>query len=63
MEERARAVGHVAGTRCREDGGDPSHGVEGAPAVSGPTRSEAREDGRGAPSLERDPYQDEGGEG
>jgi hypothetical protein len=29
MEERARAVGHVAGTRCRADGGDPSHGVEG----------------------------------
>jgi hypothetical protein len=47
----------------REHGGDPSHGVEGARAVSGPTRSEAREDDRGVTSLERDPYQDEGGEG
>lgn len=64
MEERARdAAGHVSRTRCREDGGDPSDGVEGARAVSGPTRSEAREDDRGVPSPERDPYQDEGGEG
>jgi hypothetical protein len=64
MEERARdGVGHVSGTRCREDGGDPRHGIEGARAVSGPTRSEAREDDRGVTSLERDPYQDEGGEG
>jgi hypothetical protein len=64
MGERARdAAGHVSRTRCREDGGDPSHGVEAARAVSGPTRSEAREDNRGIPSPERDPYQDEGGEG
>ena len=64
MGERARdAAGHVSRTRCREHGGDPSHGVEGARAVSGPTRSEAREDDRGVPSPERDPYQDEGGEG
>jgi hypothetical protein len=28
--------------------------------VSGPVRPEAREDGRGVPSQERDPYQDEG---
>jgi hypothetical protein len=60
MGERARdAAGHVH----REHGGDPSHGVEGARAMSGPTRSEAREDDRGVPSPERDPYQDEGGEG
>jgi hypothetical protein len=64
MGERARdAAGHVFRTRCREDGGDPSQGVEGARTVSGPPRSEAREDGRGVPSPERDPYQDEGGEG
>jgi hypothetical protein len=46
-----------------EHGGDPNHGAEGAYAVSRPTRRETREDGRGVPSLERDPYQDEGGEG
>jgi hypothetical protein len=64
MGERARrAAGHESRTLCREHGGDPSHGAEGAHAVSGPTRPEAREDGRGVPSLERDPYQDEGGEG
>jgi hypothetical protein len=64
MGERARdAAGHVSRTRCREDDGDPSHGAEGARAVSGPTRSEARVDNRGVPSPERDPYQDEGGEG
>jgi hypothetical protein len=63
MGERARdAAGHVSRTRCREDGGD-SRAVEGARAVSGPTRSEARENDRGVPSPERDPYQDEGGEG
>jgi hypothetical protein len=64
MEERARRVaGHVSRTLGREPGGDPSHPAEGAHAVSGPARPEAREDGRGVPSLERDPYQDEGGEG
>ena len=64
MEERARrAAGHESRTLCREHGGEPSHGAEGAHAVSGPTRPEARADGRGVPSLERDPYQDEGGEG
>jgi hypothetical protein len=64
MEERARrAAGHVSRTLCREHGGDPSHGPEGVHVVSGPARPEAREDGRGVPSLERDPYQDEGGEG
>jgi len=63
MGERARdAAGHGSRTRCREDGGD-SHGVARARTVSGPTRSEAREDDRGVPSPERDPYQDEGGEG
>jgi hypothetical protein len=63
MGERARdAAGHVSRTR-RENDGDPSHGAEGARAVSGPPRSEAREDERGVPSPERDPYQDEGGEG
>jgi hypothetical protein len=64
MGERARwAAGHVSRTLGREHGGDPRHGAEGAHVVSGPTRLEAREDGRGASSLERDPYQDEGGEG
>jgi hypothetical protein len=64
MGERARdGAGHVSRMPHREHGGDPSQGVEGARAVSGPTRSEAREDGRGVPSLERDPYQEEGGEG
>jgi hypothetical protein len=64
MGERARdAAGHGSRTRCREDSGDPSHGVDGARAVSGPTRPEAREDDRGVPVPERDPYQDEGGEG
>jgi len=50
-------------TLGREHGGDPSHGAEGVHAVSGPTRRQSREEGRGVPSLERDPYQDEGGEG
>ena len=64
MGERARdAAGHGSRIPRREHGGDPSHGAEGARAVSGPTRSEAREDDRGVPSSERDPYQDEGGEG
>jgi hypothetical protein len=64
MGERATdAAGHVSRMLHREHGGDPSQGVEGARAVSEPTRSEAREEGRGVPSLERDPYQDEGGEG
>ena len=63
MGERARrAAGHVPDARP-EHGGDPSHGAEGGHAVSGPTRPESREEGRGVPSLERDPYQDEGGEG
>jgi hypothetical protein len=63
MGERARdAAGHVSRTRCRDDGADPRHGAEG-PHGSGPTRPEAREDGRGITSPERDPYQDEGGEG
>ena len=48
--------------KVREPGGD-RHDVERAHAVSGPTLPEAREDGRGGPALERDPYQDEGGEG
>jgi hypothetical protein len=47
----------------REHGADPSHAAEGAHAVSGRARPGAREDGHGVPSLERDPYQDEGGEG
>jgi hypothetical protein len=64
MGERARhAAGHVSRTLGRERGGDPSHGAEGAHPVSGPTRTEAREDGRGVHTLEPDPYQDEGGEG
>lgn len=64
MGERARrAPGHESRTPCREHGGDPGHGAEGLRAASGPTGLEAREDGRGGPSLERDPYQDEGGEG
>ena len=64
MGERARdAAGHGSRMLHREHGGDPSHGFEGARAVSGPVRHEAHEDGRGAPPLERDPYQDEGGEG
>jgi hypothetical protein len=64
MGERARrAAGHVSQTLGREHGGDRSHAAEGAHAVSGCARPEVREDGRGVPSLERDPYQDEGGEG
>jgi hypothetical protein len=52
------------GRWARDRGGDPSPGGEGAHAVSGrPARPAAREDGRGVPSLERDPYRDEGGEG
>jgi hypothetical protein len=47
----------------REHGDDPSHAAEGAHVVSGPARPEARDDGRAVRSLERDPYQDEGGEG
>jgi hypothetical protein len=63
MEERARrAAGHVPRTPDCERGGGPSHSAEGAHAVSGPVRPETREDRRGGPSLERDPYQDEGGE-
>jgi hypothetical protein len=58
-----RAGGHVSRTMGREHGGDPSHGAEEAHALTGPARPEAREDGRGVPSQERDPYQDEGGEG
>jgi hypothetical protein len=50
-------------TLGREHGDDPRHAAEGAHAVSGPARPEAREGGRGVRSLERDPYQDEGGEG
>jgi hypothetical protein len=65
MGERARrAAGHVSRTLGREHGHDPSHGAKGAHAVSGrPARPVVREDGRSVPSLERDPYQDEGGEG
>jgi hypothetical protein len=64
MGERAkRAADHVSRTPGCEHGGDPSHGAEGLHAASGPSRPEAREDGRSAPSPERDPYQDEGGEG
>ena len=64
MGERARdAAGHGSGMLHGEHGGDPSQAVEGARAVSAPTRSEAREDDRGVPSPECDPYQDEGGEG
>ena len=64
MGERARpATGHVSRMLHHEHDGDPSQGVEGARAVSRPTRSEARKDDRGVPSPERDPYQDEGGEG
>ena len=63
MGERARpAAGHGSRMLHREHGSDPSQGVEEARAVSGPTRSEARQDARGVPSPERDPYQDEGGE-
>ena len=71
--QRARertAMGHepdaqqtTSRTLGREHGDDPSHAAEGAHAVSGRARPEAREDGRGVPSLGRDPYQDEGGEG
>jgi hypothetical protein len=64
MGERARrAAGHGSRTPDREHGGDSSHGAGGAHAVRGPVRPEAHEDGRGIPPLERDPYQDEGGEG
>jgi hypothetical protein len=64
MEKRARsAVDDMSRAPCRTHGGDPSHVVEEARAVSGPTRSEAREDDRGVRPPERDPYQDEGGEG
>jgi hypothetical protein len=64
MGERARrAAGHVSRTLGREHGGDLSPAAEGAHAVSGRARPGARDDGRGVPSLERDPYQDEGGEG
>ena len=61
MGERAkRAEGHVSQTL----GGDPSQGAEEAQASSGRSaRRVAREDAPGGPSLERDPYQDEGGEG
>ena len=65
MGERARrAAGHGSRTPDREHGDDSSHGAEGAHAVRGPVRPETHEeDGRGIPPLERDPYQDEGGEG
>jgi hypothetical protein len=64
MGERARdGAGHGSRMLHREHSGDRSERVEGARAASGPTRSEAREDDRGVPSPERDPYQDEGGEG
>ena len=64
MGERAtEGTGHGSRMLHREHGGDPSEGVEGPRAMSRPTRSEAREDDRGVPSPERDPYQDEGGEG
>lgn len=63
MGERARhAAGDVSRTPDCEPGGGPRHGAEGAHAASGPGRPETREDRRGGPSLERDPYQDEGGE-
>ena len=64
MGERPRPeAGDVSRMLHHEHDGDPSHGVEGARAVSGSTRSEAREGDRGVLSPERDPYQDEGGEG
>jgi hypothetical protein len=63
MGERARDAARHGPGCCTVSGGDPSQGVEGARAVTGPTRFEAREDDRGVPSPERDPYQDEGGEG
>ena len=45
MGERARrAAGHVSRTLGREHSGDPSHAAEGAHAVSGRARPEARED-------------------
>jgi hypothetical protein len=50
-------------TLGREHGDDPSHAAEPAHGVSPLGRAEARDDGRGVRSLERDPYQDEGGEG
>ena len=46
-----------------EHGDDPSQAAEEAHAVTGPSRAGARDDGRDARSLERDPYQDDGGEG
>jgi hypothetical protein len=64
MGERARrAAGHVYRTSGREHGGDPSHAAEGGSRREWCARPEAREDGRGVPSPEHDPYQDEGGEG
>jgi hypothetical protein len=64
MGERVRrAAGHVSMTPGCEPSDGPSYGAEGANAVCGPARPEAREDSRGVTSLERDPYQDEGGEG
>jgi hypothetical protein len=64
MGERARrAAGHLSRTRGCDPSDDPSLGAEGTYTVSGPARPEAREDSRGVTSLERDPYQDEGGEG
>ena len=50
-------------TLGREHGDDPSHVAEGTHGVSGPARPAAPDNGRGVRSVERDPYQDEGGEG
>ena len=65
MGERARdAAGHVSRTRCREHGGDPSHGAEGVHAASAVHAYPRRVRTAAASHLpERDPYQDEGGEG
>ena len=62
-EQDRRSAGHVPRALSREHGGGARHAAEGAPAVRGGARREARDDGRGTPSLDRDPYQDEGGEG
>ena len=60
--EPCLVAAHVSRTLGREHG-DFSHAAEGAHAVIGRARPGAPDDGRGVPSLDRDPYQDEGGEG
>ena len=63
-EPDARSGQRVPDAGSLSTTGDPSYGGEGAHVVSEhPAKRVAREDGRGIPTLERDPYRDEGGEG